>query len=52
MSENELPTVCFADSPLWDGASGQTGDFSVSAEVCRNAKGSLNEGAGKPEGFD
>ena len=26
--------------------------FSVSAEVYRNAKGSLNEGAGKPEGFD
>ena len=20
MSENELPTVCFADSPLWEGS--------------------------------
>ena len=25
--KKETPPVCFADSPLWDGASGQTGDF-------------------------
>ena len=37
MSENELPTVCFADSPLWEGALQK---FSATE------KGSLPEGAG------